>query len=151
MHGIIPGSAASPAANGVLLVEIIMGLALIGGAIFARRRWFRVHAACQSAVVLLNLVVIAAFMVPSFHRAVEPGIPAHLGRTYYWLATVHGVLGLTAELLALYILLVAGTTLLPERFRFVRYRLWMRTTLVLWWLVLILGLATYVRWYVRLG
>jgi len=151
MHGIIPGSAAAPAADGVLLAEILMGFALIGGAVLARRRRFRAHAACQSVVVLLNLVVIAGFMMPSFRRAVEPGIPAHLGRIYYWLATAHGVLGLAAELLALYILLAAGTALLPDWFRLVRYRLWMRATLVLWWLVLVLGCATYARWYLRFG
>jgi uncharacterized membrane protein YozB (DUF420 family) len=28
-----------------------------------------------------------------------------------------------------------------------RYKLWMRLALALWWLVLLLGVATYVRWY----
>src|SRR5579859_249519 len=141
-------SAAPPAANVVLLVEIAMGVALIGGAVLARRRRFKAHAWCQAAVVLLNLVVIASFMAPSFQRGVVPGIPSHLGRSYYFLAVCHGILGLIAELFGLYILLVAGTKFLPESFRFTRYKVWMRMALVLWWLDLILGLATYFRWYV---
>ena len=149
----MPGSnfenAAPAAANVVLAIEIVMGLALIGGAVLARRRQFKAHAACQTAIVLLNLIVIGTFMVPSFHRAVMPGIPAHLGRSYYLLATAHGIFGIVAELFALYILLVAGTKLLPAQFRFTRYKLWMRTALFLWWLDLLLGLATYLRWYVR--
>src|SRR5690349_24754680 len=103
-----------------------MGLALIGGTILARRKHFKAHAWCQATVVLLSLVVIASFMVPSFHRGVMPGIPSRLGRSYYLLATLHGIFGLTAELFGLYILLVAGTKLLPQQLRFTRYRPWMR-------------------------
>src|SRR6478672_4403950 len=98
-----------------------MGLALIAGAVLARRRRYQAHAWCQSAVVLLNLVLVATFMVPSFGRGVAPGLFKHIGRSYYWLATAHGVLGFIAELLGLYILLVAGTNILPQRCRFTRY------------------------------
>jgi len=49
------------------------------------------------------------------------------------------------------ILLAAGTDLLPEKFRMTRYKLWMRSVLFLWWIVLLLGLATYARWYVAPG
>ena len=142
------GSAASLAANVVLAVEVMMGLALIGGTVLARRKRFKAHAWCQSSVVLLNLLVIASFMVPSFYRGVEPGIPSHLGRPYYLLATLHGSLGIAAELFGLYVLLVAGTKLLPERFRFKYYKRWMWTALLLWWLDLVLGIGLYYRWYV---
>jgi hypothetical protein len=37
---------------------------------------------------------------------------------------------------------------LPHKFRVTEYKPWMRGLLVLWWLVLLLGLATYARWYV---
>jgi uncharacterized membrane protein YozB (DUF420 family) len=30
------------------------------------------------------------------------------------------------------------------------YRSWMRATLILWWVVLLLGVATYLRWYAHL-
>ncbi len=147
MHHLLVGSAAPLAAHIVLLTEILMGLALIAGGVLARCRRYRAHACCQSAVVLLNLPLIAYFMARSFSRAVAPGLFAHLDRSYYWLAAVHGTLGASAELLTLYILLAAGTNLLPHRFRLARYKLWMRLALALWWLVLLLGLATYLRWY----
>src|SRR5262249_36926128 len=105
MPSILPRSAAPLAADGVLLSEVAMGLALLAGAILARRRRYRAHAWCQSAVVLLNLPVVVLFMVPSFGRAVAPGLLKHIGRSYYWLAVVHGVLGLSAELCGLYLLL----------------------------------------------
>ena len=52
------------------------------------------------------------------------------------------------EIAGLYILLAAGTNVLPHNFRVTEYKLWMRSVLVLWWLVLLLGIATYGRWYV---
>lgn len=125
-----------------------MGLALLAGAILARKRRYRLHALCQSSVVLLNLAVITIWMIPSFHARVSPGIPAKLGRAYYALATAHAALGIVTELAGLYILLAAGTGVLPQRFRLTRYKLWMRGVLLLWWLVLLLGLATYFRWYI---
>src|SRR5215472_4009036 len=137
-------------ADMVLLLEIAIGLGLLVGAWLARKRKFREHSWCQSAAVLLNLVIVAVVMVPSFREQVSPKIPAKLGKSYVALATVHAALGGIVELAALYILLAAGTKLLPERLRIQQYKPWMRTVLAAWWLVLLLGAATYVRWYVRL-
>jgi uncharacterized membrane protein YozB (DUF420 family) len=135
-------------ANLILLLEIAMGAGLLIGARLARLRRFREHAWCQSAIVLVNLGVIALTMIPSFRAQVMPKIPLKLGKAYYALATTHAALGTVTELLGLYILLAAGTSVLPERFRISRYKLCMRTTFALWWVVLLLGLATYARWYV---
>jgi uncharacterized membrane protein YozB (DUF420 family) len=125
-----------------------MGVGLLIGAWLARRRRFRQHAWCQSAIVLLNLAVIVLVMMPSFQVQVVPEIPLRLGKTYYALATAHAALGTITEIAGLYILLAAGTGVLPEKFRITKYKAWMRTVLVLWWFVLLLGLATYARWYV---
>ena len=141
-------TAAPPAANVVVALEIEMGLALLVGAWLARKRRFRQHAWCQSTVVLLNLAVIVVMMIPSFRVHVLPRIPARLGRAYYALATAHAALGTVTELAGLYILLSAGTSVLPEKLRIIKYKAWMRTVLVLWWVVLLLGFATYARWYV---
>jgi len=131
-----------------LVVELGMGLALLAGMLLARRRRYRAHAWCQSAVVLLNLAAIALTMAPSFRRSFAPPIPAVFRDSYYAFAAVHAALGTVAELLGLYILAVAGTRILPRRLRFTRYKPWMRTALALWWLALLLGIGTYVRWYV---
>ena len=142
------GTEAPLYADLVLLLEVGMGLALLSGAVLARRERFRLHARCQSAVVLLNSAIIALLMVPSFHVYVGTMTPAKLGKAYYALATAHAALGGVTEIAALYILLSAGTNILPQQFRLTKYKHWMRSVLALWWLVLLLGLATYVRWYV---
>ena len=141
------GTEASRYADLVLLLEMAMGLALLVGAVLARMRKFRWHAWCQSTVVLLNLVIIVAVMTPSFRVRVAPKIPARLGKAYYALATAHTALGSVAEIGGLYILLAVGTNVLPQRFRLTEYQPWMRGVMVLWWIVLLLGLATYARWY----
>lgn len=141
------GTAASAYADVVLLLELGMGLALTAGALLARARNFRAHAICQSTVLVLNFIAIALFMVPSFHERVAPKIPSRLTKAHYALATTHGALGSAAELAGLYVALAAGTHVLPEKWRVRRYKLWMRWVLVTWWVVLLLGVATYARWY----
>jgi uncharacterized membrane protein YozB (DUF420 family) len=131
-----------------LLLEMAMGMGLLIGALLARLRRFRGHAWCQSVIVILNLAVIVFTMIPSFRVHVSPKIPLKLGKAYYALATAHAVLGSVTEIGGLYILLAAGTSVLPGKFRITKYKAWMRTVLVFWWLVLLLGLATYGRWYV---
>jgi len=148
MKGRLPGTVAPLYVNFILLLEIAMGVGLLIGALLARMRRFRAHAWCQSAIVLLNLAVIVLVMIPSFRVHVSPKIPLKLGKPYYALATAHAALGTITEIAGLYILLAAGTNLLPEKFRITKYKLWMRTVLVLWWVVLVLGVATYSRWYV---
>jgi uncharacterized membrane protein YozB (DUF420 family) len=142
------GTQAPLAADAVLLLEIAMGAGLLAGAWLARTKRYRQHAWCQSIIVLLNLAVIGLTMVPSFRTHVLPRIPARLSRPYFALATAHATLGSITELAALYILLAAGTSVLPERMRITRYKLWMRGVLALWWIELFLGIATYGRWYV---
>ena len=129
-----------------LVVQLLMGLVLVLGTILARRRLYRAHAICQGSVVLLNLILIALIMLPPFARDIVPGLPGRLSQPYYLLPTLHATLGGVTQLLGLYIILRAGTDWLPESLRFQNYKLWMRTTLALWWCVILLGIATYYVW-----
>jgi uncharacterized membrane protein YozB (DUF420 family) len=130
-----------------LTIQIAMGVALISGALLARARHFVAHGICQTVVLVLNLVMICLLMWPSFHSNVLPRLPKRLGKRFYAVATIHGFLGVLVEILGLYIVLVAGTKILPESWRFKRWKLWMRVELALWWVVLMMGMATYWVWY----
>ncbi|PYU55094.1 MAG: hypothetical protein DMG55_29160 [Acidobacteria bacterium] len=57
---------------------------------------------------------------------------------------------MSAEIAGLCILLAAGTNVLPHNLQIVNYKAWMPTVPVLWWIVLALGIATSIRWYVPL-
>jgi hypothetical protein len=130
-----------------LLIQIAMGLALLGGAFLARAKRYTAHGICQTAVLILNIPMIALVMWPSLHTRVLPRVASHAWKRTYLIATVHGLLGAAAELLGLYILLVAGTEILPKSWRFRRWKLWMRVELILWWIVLLSGFGTYYIWY----
>ena len=146
MQGFL-GTWAGRSADLNLLIQIAMGVALLAGAFLARAKRYAAHGACQAAVLILNIPMIVLVMWPSLHALVLPRLSSHLRKQHYAIATAHGVLGALAELLGLYILLVAGTSILPPRWRFRRWKLWMRIELVLWWIVLLTGLGTYHVWY----
>jgi hypothetical protein len=55
---------------------------------------------------------------------------------------------MAAELLGIYIVVVAGTNILPQWLCFKRWKLWMRAELMLWSIVLLSGVGTYYAWYI---
>ena len=124
-----------------LTVQLLMGMALLVGMILARRRYFRAHGICQASVLLLNLIPIGWFMRPQFHTVVMPALPAGIRDHFYLLPTIHATLGTLAEVLGVYIILVAGLKVLPQKLRFKNYKRWMRTELALWWLVIAIGIG----------
>src|ERR1700722_13798292 len=147
MNGFL-GTGATFAADLNLVVQLIMGAALIAGTVLAKRKQYRAHGICQTTVLLLNLLMIGLVMWPSYQQQVKPAMSKVLHRWYFGVALVHGVLGITAETLGLYIVIVAGTSILPQWLRFSHWKFWMRTEMVLWAVVLLGGLATYCAWYV---
>jgi len=142
------GTGATFGADLNLVVQLIMGLALLAGALLAKCKRYRAHGICQTTVLLFNLLLIGLIMWPSFRQQVEPSLSKVIHKRYYEVAATHALLGITAELLGLYIVIVAGTNLLPQWMRFRHWKWWMRAELVLWTIVLISGVATYCTWYV---
>jgi uncharacterized membrane protein YozB (DUF420 family) len=142
------GTGATFGADLNLIVQLAMGSALIIGVILAKKKRYRAHGACQTTVLLLNVWMIGFEMWPSFRLQVMPHFPRVLHTAYYTIATVHAALGIAAELLGIYIVLVAGTELIPPSLRFTEWKRWMRIELALWLLALSWGLGTYYEWYV---
>src|ERR1700693_3924633 len=95
-----------------LVVQLIMGMALIAGALLAKHKRYRAHGICQTTVLLLNMLMIALVMWPSFQQQVKPALSKVSQKWYYQVAALHAVLGIGAELLGLYIVVVAGTNVL---------------------------------------
>jgi len=142
------GTGATFAADVNFIVQLAMGGALIVGVILAKQKRYRAHGTCQTIVLLLNVWMIALTMWPSFREQAMPHLPTVLHRRYYTIVTVHAALGVTAELLGLYIVLVAGTSLIPRSLRFKQWKRWMRIELALWLVALIGGIGTYYAWYI---
>ena len=142
------GTGATFAADVNFIAQLVMGGALIVGAFLAKKKRYKAHGTCQAMVLLLNLWMIALTMWPSFRQQVMPHIPRALERSYYAIAAVHMILGTAAELLGLYIILVAGTEVVPPSLRFKHWKHWMRLELALWFVALTWGIGTYYTWYI---
>jgi uncharacterized membrane protein YozB (DUF420 family) len=142
------GTGATFEADLNLLVQVVMGVALIAGALLAKRKRYTAHGICQTTVMLLNLGMIGLLMWPSFLQQVRPTLPGSLHKWYFAAATIHALLGGAAELLGLYIVIVAGTSMLPQSLRFKDWKRWMRAELTLWSIVVLTGVGTYYAWYI---
>jgi uncharacterized membrane protein YozB (DUF420 family) len=132
----------------VLLVEVAIALLLLVGMFVIRAGHVRAHKYLQSSMVLVNIPIVLTWMVPQYLTYVLPGLPGEIGEQFYFVPTVMLILGAAAEALGVYIVLVAGTDWLPDRWRFRNYKVWMRTELALWWGVILFGFTTYYVWYV---
>lgn len=118
------------------------------GALLAKQRRYTAHGICQTTVLLLNLLMIALLMWPSFDQQVGPVFPSVFRKRYFAAATIHATLGTAAELLGLYVVMVVGTTVLPQRLCFQGWKLCMRAELMLGSAALFSGLWTYYVWYI---
>ena len=142
----VPSLDPTTAATIVLVIELAFASALVVGMFLVRRGHVRFHAWLQTIVVLGNVPVVAVWMLPQYLEYVWPGLPGEIGQPFYLYPTLMLIAGAAVESLGVYIVLVAGTNWLPERLRFRRYKVWMRTMLGLWWTVILLGIATYYFW-----
>jgi uncharacterized membrane protein YozB (DUF420 family) len=121
------GTGATFGADLNLVVQLIMAVGLTAGVILAKRKHYKAHGICQTTVLLLNLLMIGLVMWPSFQQQVRPALAKALHKWYYGAAIIHAALGIAAELMGLYIALVAGTNILPQWLRFEDWKFWMRT------------------------
>jgi plastocyanin/uncharacterized membrane protein YozB (DUF420 family) len=128
-----------------LAAQLLLLAGLLAGFVLARRKRFAQHANVQTAMVLLNLLLIAFVMVPSFYGYVIAG-ESTTGRVAQ-LMIGHGVLGVVVEGVALYLILRMRTGLIPKRFRIANIKLMMRTTLALWTALVLLGVGIYAERY----
>ncbi len=126
-----------------LVIQVGVGLLLLGGLALARAGRYRAHGMCQSGGFVLAVVMTGLWMIPAF-RAIHADA---LGRAVVNRVTLavaaHVVVGTLALVVGAWVMLVAGTPLVPARWRFSSYKGWMRTLLTLWWLAIVLGVAIY--------
>jgi uncharacterized membrane protein YozB (DUF420 family) len=142
------GTGATFKADLNVVMQVVMGIALVLGAVLAKRKQYTAHGICQTTVLILNLGLIGLVMWPSFQEQVRPALPKAFHKLYYGASAMHALLGVTAELFGLYIATVAGTNVLPQGLRIKNWKRWMRTELVLWSVALLTGLGSYFAWYV---
>lgn len=137
------GQGAPRGADLNLLLQIGVGLLLLAGFGLARRGRYGLHGICQSCGFVLALIMTVLWMIPALHLIHADALSRMVVNRVTVAVAIHVVVGTAALLVGAWVILVAGTPLVPERFRFSDYKRWMRALLTLWWLALVLGLAIY--------
>jgi uncharacterized membrane protein YozB (DUF420 family) len=141
------GTSANFAADMTLVLSLLVGAALSVGFVLARRRNYRWHRVVQTVAALTNAVLVFWLMILPFRDFVAPGVPQRLGERFYGVTTIHALVGASALVLGLYVVLRANG-LMPKPLRFQNYKAVMRVSYALYLLATLIGVFVYLTWFV---
>ena len=96
------------------------------GVVLVRRARYRAHGAAQTTVLVVTLVLTVVWMAPAFHETYGDALSRRVVNRVSIAVAAHVVVGTLALLLGVWVVLVAGTSLVPAR-----------------WLAIVLGVVTY--------
>lgn len=134
------GTKASIESDLTLLLQIIILIILLVGVKFAKEKTqsgLRKHGRIMTGATILNAVAILLVMGPSFTRNFS-AVLAETSVIGFPLTVLHALCGSLAEVL--------GIVFVVRKFGNVRF--WMRFTMVVWLIALVLGMVFYFRYYV---
>lgn len=145
------GTGSSLASDLTLLAYLLFLLpGMLVGFYFARRKKFSPHhKLVMTTIVIINWVLIGFLMLVSYREGVIPFLSAEfVADPRVALPIVHGVIGLTAQVLATYLALRMWFEKVLPSFVMVRnIKVYMRFTLAMWVITAVLGVAIYAVWY----
>lgn len=141
------GTSANFAADMTLVLSLLVAAALSVGFVLARRRDYRTHRVVQTVAALTNAVLVLWLMILPFRDFVAPGVPNRLGERFIAVATLHALVGASALVLGLFVVLRANG-LMPKPLRFRNYKAVMRVSYALYILATLIGVVVYFTWFV---
>ena len=128
-----------------LVFEIVLVLGLSVGLLIARSGNIEAHRRNQTTWVLVNLVFVIFLMAGSIATFKFNGLAdlKDAGNLVTWLHAIAG----TFTIIAGTWLVLQMNGLLPQAWHLRRWKALMRATLAGYWMVALLGIATYRAWY----
>lgn len=146
------GTGASMMSDIVLVCYLFLMLpGMLLGFFFARRKMYEPHhKLTMTGVVIFNWVFIIALMFSSYREGVLPYLNGDgLRDVRVVLGLVHAITGGIAQLLATYLVIrMWFEKVLPSWIMVKRIKRYMRFTLAMWIITVLLGALIYVTWYV---
>jgi uncharacterized membrane protein YozB (DUF420 family) len=130
----------------LMLILATAGLFTIGWRLAVRKR-YKAHRRVQTSTVVLNTLIVLWAMIGSFIIHILPGIPGKLNEGDYAVTTVHALTGMLGLVLGLFIVL-RGNKLVPKTLQFKNYKLFMRTSYVLYLFDTLMGGIVYCLVYI---
>ncbi len=128
-----------------LALELLLVAGLTFGAWLARRGNITAHRYNQTTWVLVNAVLVALIMARSLENAPASSMSA-FAQPHVWMPWLHAAIGAATTASGLWLVLQMND-LLPTRLRVRGWKTMMRLTLAGYWVVAVMGLATYYVWY----
>jgi lipid-A-disaccharide synthase-like uncharacterized protein len=128
-----------------IALEVLLVIGLTFGMGLARRGRIESHRTNQTLWVSVNAVLVALIMIGSI-RTFKLAHWADLANAGNLVIVVHAVVGTLTFAAGLWLVLQMND-ILPERMHLSGWKTMMRWTLVGYWAVALLGIATYRAWY----
>ena len=140
------GTTASFRVDITLVFILIASLLFTIGWRLALNKQFKAHCWTQTIAAILNAVVVLSTMISSFINYILPGIQSKLNEGSYAVTTIHALIGAIGLGLGIFVVL-RGNELAPKSLRFENYKLFMRTSYVLYMLSTLMGVLVYLIVY----
>jgi hypothetical protein len=128
-----------------LVLELLLVLGLTFGFYLARKGNIEAHRINQTIWVLVNAALVACIMVGSILSFKLNSI-AELADPGIGITWLHALIGTFTFVAGLWLVLQMND-ILPQRFHITWWKNLMRMTLAGYWVVALLGVATYYYWY----
>jgi uncharacterized membrane protein YozB (DUF420 family) len=142
------GTSANWAADMTLLLSILVAVMFTIGVAMALRQRYEVHRWLQTAAAVLNIILVLWLMVLPYRDFVAPGIPQQLDKRFYWVTTLHAVVGFFAFTFGNFVVL-RGNGLMIQSLKFNNYKPFMRVAYALYMITTLLGILVYFVWFVN--
>jgi uncharacterized membrane protein YozB (DUF420 family) len=130
-----------------LILILLTAILFTIGWQLARHKYYNAHRWVQTLAASLNAVVVLVVMIRSFVVHILPGIPGKLLQGDYAVTTVHAIVGATGLLLGIFVVLRANG-LVPQEFRFKKYKPFMRTAYALYMAATLIGVIVYTEAFI---
>ena len=142
------GSNASLLADITLVVFILLLILMLAGFYFARRKMFvPYHKITMTTIVIIIWIFIAFNMAVTYTSLVHDA-GFDLSQTLILVPTIHLIVGGIAQILGTILLIrMWFEKQLPKALRFEPIKPWMRLTLTLWIINIVLGIGIYQMFY----
>jgi hypothetical protein len=122
-----------------LVLQILLVITVLGAAYLAKKKKLALHCKFMRTLVPVQIIAIAAVMLPSMLGYIENGYPSAFFKTEMF---VHHAFGILVIVLWIYINLSFGKPWMPRNLR-----PFMRLAFTLWMLALLLGMHMYIQIY----
>jgi uncharacterized membrane protein YozB (DUF420 family) len=129
-----------------LVLIVVSAVMFTVGWQLAVHKHYDIHRWVQTSAASINSLAVLVVMVGSFVGFVLPNIPSKLNESVTQITTIHAAIGTVCFLLGVFIVLRANK-LVPKALRFKNYKLFMRTSYVLYMVTTLIGIAVYVVTY----